>query len=69
MSVRICKYGCNTPIIWNKGPNNSWVPKEEDGRVNDRVRCESLRPAAEGQQQQSQVRIPPPMGGNPIVST
>ena len=69
MSVKLCKYGCNTPILWHKRADNSWEPREADGRYHDRVRCESLRPAAaEDQQQQTQVKIPS-MGSNPIVST
>jgi hypothetical protein len=52
LSLRLCKYGCNTEISWHT-KLNKFV--ETDGTIHDRPRCESQRPSANERVQQSTV--------------
>jgi hypothetical protein len=62
MTLKACKYGCNTLIQWDTQIN---AFKEEDGTLHNRARCESLRPLGAGggmsaAAQQNVAKVPQP---------
>ena len=42
-AVRICKYGCNTPLAEFDTKQNKYL--EKNGTLQTRERCEALKPA------------------------
>ena len=68
MSVRLCKYGCNTALSWDT-KISKFVEPENNFTIHDRPRCESLRPTANERVSLEQQEQPMRTSNNPIVTT